>query len=46
MTPDIIVRLRARDFASGRDRVLERAIKALKNGEAKALVVASGETDR
>jgi C-terminal processing protease CtpA/Prc len=45
VTPDVIVRLRPRDFASGRDRVLERAIKALENGEAKPLLVAGGETD-
>jgi carboxyl-terminal processing protease len=41
--PDILVRERAGDFASGRDRVLERAIKALEQGDAPPLV--SGETE-
>jgi C-terminal processing protease CtpA/Prc len=40
--PDIMVRLRGRDFASGRDRVMQRAIKALEDGEAKSLMVAGG----
>ncbi|NIR42405.1 MAG: hypothetical protein GWN99_13520, partial [Gemmatimonadetes bacterium] len=43
VAPDIQVRLRARDFASGRDRVLERGIKALEDGEAQSLLVATGE---
>lgn len=33
--PDIRVRERPRDWVAGRDRVLERAIQALKQGEAK-----------
>jgi C-terminal processing protease CtpA/Prc len=40
--PDIAVRLRGRDFASGRDRVLRRAIEALEKGEAKSLMMAGG----
>lgn len=37
VAPDIVVRERARDWAVGRDRVLERAIKALEQGEAPQL---------
>lgn len=40
--PDIKVRERPADWATGRDRVLERAIEALEEGEAKPLVSASG----
>jgi C-terminal processing protease CtpA/Prc len=40
--PDIIVRLRPRDFATGRDRVLERAIRALETGEARSIVLSEG----
>lgn len=40
VTPDIKMAIRPRDLASGRDRVLERAIKALQQGEAKPLRVA------
>jgi C-terminal processing protease CtpA/Prc len=42
VVPDILVRERPRDWASGRDRVLERAIRALQQGEAKPLASASG----
>ncbi len=38
--PDIYVRGRPRDWVVGRDRVLDRAIKALEQGEAKPLAVA------
>ncbi len=41
--PNIEVRLRARDFATGRDRTLERAIKALQNGEVAPALIATGE---
>ncbi len=37
VAPDIVVRERPRDWAVGRDRVLERAIKALEQGEARRL---------
>jgi carboxyl-terminal processing protease len=40
--PDVIVRERPPDWAAGRDRMLERAIKALETGEAKALKLAEG----
>ncbi len=43
VTPDIRVRERPRDWAVGRDRVLERAIRALERGEAKPLLVAGQE---
>jgi C-terminal processing protease CtpA/Prc len=35
--PDIYVKRRPRDWASGRDRVLERAVRALEQGEAAPL---------
>lgn len=41
--PDIKMPIRPRDLAAGRDRVLERAIKALQDGEAKPLTVADGQ---
>jgi hypothetical protein len=44
VTPDIFVHERPRDWASGRDRVLERAIKALEQGEAKPPSVAETES--
>lgn len=37
VAPDILVKERSRDWAVGRDRVLDRAIKALEQGEAKPL---------
>ena len=37
VAPDIVVRERPRDWAVGRDRVLERAIKGLEQGEAPQL---------
>lgn len=40
--PDIKIPIRPRDLAAARDRVLERAIKALQEGEAKPLTVANG----
>jgi carboxyl-terminal processing protease len=36
VNPDILVRERPQDWRAGRDRVLERAIKALEAGEAKS----------
>jgi C-terminal processing protease CtpA/Prc len=39
VAPHIVVRERPRDWAVGRDRVLERAIKALEQGEAQPLIV-------
>lgn len=39
VAPDIKVPIRPRDLYSGRDRALERAIKALQEGEAKPLTV-------
>jgi C-terminal processing protease CtpA/Prc len=40
VAPDIRMPIRPRDLASGRDRVLERAIKALQQGEAQPLTIA------
>jgi C-terminal processing protease CtpA/Prc len=44
VAPDIKVGERARDWAVGRDRVLERAIRALERGEAPSLAAESDET--
>jgi C-terminal processing protease CtpA/Prc len=44
VSPDIPVKERPRDWAVGRDRVLERAIRALERGEAKPLIVAETES--
>jgi C-terminal processing protease CtpA/Prc len=44
VAPDIRVRELPRDWAAGKDRVLERAIEALENGEAKPIQVTSGKT--
>lgn len=43
VAPDIFVRERPRDWASGRDRVLERAIKALEEGKAPSIAAASSD---
>lgn len=42
VSPDIRMRERPRDWAEARDRVLERGIKALEQGEASALVDRKG----
>ena len=40
VAPDVRIPIRRADLASGRDRVLERAIKALQQGEAEPLKIA------
>lgn len=44
--PNIYVRNRARDWVAGRDRVLERAIEALENGEAATIRGAAGSGEQ
>jgi C-terminal processing protease CtpA/Prc len=43
VAPDIRIPIRRADLASGRDRVLERAIKALQQGEAEPLKIAGAQ---